>query len=184
MKTHQIRNLAAMAAISAIFAFSPPATAQDNNDNPYFNAVKACQSVPDDAGRLACYDKAVASLVAATEDGNLQLFDRDRVRETRRKLFGFPLPNLSIFGGGNKEKVDIDEEEIATLETTIAKVRGTSRNGWVIETAEGALWEIPSPPMRLMPPKVGQPVEFRKAALGSYFIRINGQVGVKGKRVG
>jgi hypothetical protein len=31
--------------------------------------------------------------------------------------------------------------------------------------------------------KPGDKVEFKKAALGSYFIRINGAIGVKGRRI-
>ena len=38
-------------------------------------------------------------------------------------------------------------------------------------------------PMRLRPPRVGDEVVFKKAALGSYFIRIAGQTGVKGRRI-
>jgi hypothetical protein len=34
-----------------------------------------------------------------------------------------------------------------------------------------------------MTPKAGQKIEIKKGALSSYFLRINGQPGVKGKRV-
>ena len=57
-------------------------------------------------------------------------------------------------------------------------------NGIEITTAEGAVWLIPSPPRRLMTPRAGQSVEFRRGTLTSYFIRIDRQGGVKGRRIG
>ena len=54
--------------------------------------------VADNAERLACFDKAVGTIVAASDSDDLRIVDREEVRETRRKLFGFALPDLGIFG--------------------------------------------------------------------------------------
>ena len=164
--------------------FAAPLAADEKPESSYVTALRECQGKTDPAERLACYDTAVASMVAASSEGEVRVVDRAEVRETRRKLFGFALPDLGIFGGrGDKDKADEEEEEeFTTLNTTITGVR-TSSGSYVLVTAEGAQWQLDEMPARLMKPKVGQTLEIKKGALSSYFLRINGQKGVKGRRV-
>lgn len=179
-----------LATIPAVFALAGlvsalPLMAADTpqaGPNSYIEAVKACQPIADPAQRLACYDKAVGEMVAATDKGDLKVIDREQVRETKRKLFGFAIPDFGIFGSGN-DKTSDEADEVDSLETTITAVKRT-RDGFLLTTSEGAIWEVTEVPRRLMDPKVGQKLELKKAALGSYFLRINGQKGVRGRRVG
>lgn len=53
----------------------------------------------------------------------------------------------------------------------------------ILRTEDGMVWQLDQIPSRLMTPRAGQPVEFRRASLGSYFVSINGQPGVRGRRV-
>lgn len=168
-----------LTAALAAFAFIPsPAAAQDEDRVEYLELLKNCQGEAADAARLACFDEAVSRMLKANEEGDLQVVDRADVRETRRKFFGLSIPDLGIF----KKRDENDIEEIEVLQSVIAGASRT-RDGWLIETAEGAVWQIDEVPKRLMDPKPGQSVEFRKAALGSYFIGINNQLGVKGRRI-
>lgn len=157
--------------------------AQERTASDPFDPLRACRSIGDSTERLACFDRVSAELVAAADEGDLSVVNREEVRKTRRTLFGFSLPDLGIFGGGDKAKAKDEADEIEILNTTITSTRPT-RDGIEIVTAEGAVWAIDNPPRRLMTPRAGQPVEFRKGSLSSYFIRINGQGGVKGRRVG
>lgn len=147
-----------------------------------FDPLRACRAIAADSERLACFDKVSGTLLTAADEGDLSVVNREEVRKTRRTLFGFTLPDLGIFGGGDKAKAKDEADQIEVLNTTIASYRST-KDGIQITTAEGAVWEIDNPPRRLMTPKAGQPVEFRKGSLSSYFIRINGQGGVKGRRI-
>jgi hypothetical protein len=185
---NQNRISAASVAIAAmaIVLVTAPLVAKDDkegkDESAYVAALRACQGKTDPAERLACFDTAVASIVAASAEGDVRVVDREEVRETRRKLFGFALPDLGIFGGKSDKEDPKQAEEFTTLQTTIAAVKGTDR-AIIIVTAEGAEWQLSEVPARLLRPKVGQPVEIRAAALSSYFLRINGQQGVKGRRV-
>lgn len=181
---HGRRQVIPVALACAAFALAAPAMAQDEpaQENAYLQSMRECQSIASDADRLACYDKAVGELVTASEQGDLKVVDRKEVRETRRKLFGFSLPNFGIFGG-NKDKKDDAEEEISAIDSTIVRANRSRTGGWIVETAEGAVWELTEVPKRLLDPKSGQTIEIRKGALGTYFLRINGQPGVKGRRV-
>lgn len=173
-----MRPLHLAPAILALAAV--PAFAQDGDGNAYVEGLRACQTIADGAERLACYDRAVGAVVAANDGGELRVVDKAEVAQTRRKLFGFSLPDIGLFGG---KDTGVEEEAVDMLETTIT---GARRNGdnWVFTTQEGATWEINNPPSRLRPIRRGDSVVFKKASLGSYFIRIEGQLGVKGRRVG
>lgn len=176
------RAVLAVSAALAIMTSAAPLAAQDKPESAYVTALRDCQGKTDPAERLACYDTAVAAMVAASSEGEVRVVERAEVREARRKLFGLAIPDLGIFGGRG-DKPDAEEaEEFTTLNTTITGVR-TGSGTYILVTAEGALWQLDEVPPRLMKPKVGQTLEIKKGALSSYFLRIDGQKGVKGRRV-
>lgn len=179
LKTPPMAKMIAGMAAGCCALGAAPLGAQDNAsvDQPdYVENLKACQTLTDDMARLACFDSAVGAILAANESGDVQVIDKEDVRETRRSLFGFSLPNIGLFGGG-------DDEEDTRFETTIASVRYIGRNSARFTTEEGAVWELNNIPARLRTIKAGDPVEFRKASLGYFFVRIAGQTGIKGRRV-
>jgi hypothetical protein len=151
------------------------ATAQDED---YIAALKTCRAIADEDDRLACYDSKVTAMVSASEAGDVRVVDRDDVRRTRRQLFGFTVPDLDILEGDKQ-----DRESSELLETTITSARQLTRSSWRFTTAENAVWEINNAPARLTSIKAGDKVIFKQASLGFYFIRINGQLGIKGKRI-
>lgn len=141
--------------------------------------LRACRALTASAERSACYDAKVDALLGALDSGDVRLVDREQIRKTKRQLFGITMPDIDILNGDGK-----DEEEISGLfETTIASGRQTGPATWRFTTAEGAVWEINNPPRKIAPIAAGDKVVFKKASLGYYFIRINGQLGVKGRRV-
>ena len=171
------------AAAAAITLVATSAAAQDTSDDKYLDSLRSCQTITDNAERLACFDRAVGTIIAASENDDLRIVDREEVRETRRKLFGFSLPDLGIFGKRDRNGDGAaEEDEFDSLTTTITSVRPTG-SGYVLTTAEGAKWQIDNPPRRLLTPKAGQSLEIRSAALSAFFLRINGQGGVKGRRI-
>lgn len=173
---------AALAALATMTATASHAADGDKAENTYIKGLRDCQSKTDPTERLACYDSAVAAMVSASSEGEVRVVDREEVRQTRRKLFGFSLPDFGIFGGDGDKKDREQDQEFTTLQTTIAGVRAINGK-YVVTTAEGAQWQLDEMPARLMKPKVGQPLEIKAGALSSYFLRIDGQKGVKGRRI-
>ncbi|MXO56371.1 hypothetical protein GRI36_05700 [Altererythrobacter gangjinensis] len=170
-------------SIGASFTLAAPASAQDepgqaNPSTGYVEALKTCQSIADDTERLNCYDAAVGRVVTASDQGEVQIVDAEAIEQNRRRLFGFSLPKIGLFGGAGAEETD------QLLESVITGVRASGRNTLFITIAEGdAVWRITGASALTMRTKVGDPVVFKEAAMGSYFIRINGRTGVKGRRV-
>ena len=179
-RENSIRTTLKLACAGAALSIAGVASAQDaDGAKPdHLDALKACQGIADPSARLTCFDSAVAIMVAATDEGKLRLVDEEDVRKTRRRLFGFSLPDLGIFGG------DGEDDELDMLESTITRVVSVYRDTVVFEIEEGGVWQMSDAPARIIRRmESGTPVVFKKAALGSYFIRVDGQTGVKGRRI-
>jgi hypothetical protein len=175
-------RLPVLLAATVLASLSTGVAAQDNSgagSTDYLDRLKACRLLTDDTARLACFDRAVGEIVSATEDGEVQLIDREDVRQTKRELFGFSVPDVGILKSDN----EADKQASDTLETSITSVRYLTRSKFRFTTAEGAVWEINNAPARLRSVEAGDKVVFKKASFGYYFVRINDQLGVKGKRV-
>lgn len=136
-----------------------------------------CRKLTDDTARLACYDKASASLDQAEQKGDIVVVDREQARKVRRQAFGFALPSLSLF-----EKGETPEElENVTGEVAVASVNGAGK--WTIRLKDGAVWvQIDNNELHRTP-KPGNPVKIRQAALGSFMMSINNGGGFRVKRV-
>ncbi len=150
------------------------AHSQDFSGTPtYVEDLRSCQLIVEERERLACLDKSVSAILDATNSGELRIVRQEQIEQTRRSMFGFVQPKNGLFGA---------KEEIDTLQSQITLTRSI-RGGWIITIEEGSVWQLNNVPARLSAPKTGDSVEFKKAALGSYFIRIDGQMGVKGRRI-
>jgi hypothetical protein len=174
-------RIAPVVAAGLLAAFSVPALAQDNAGaapEVYLDGLKSCQLLTDDSERLACFDNAVSAIVTANDAGDVRVVDREDVQRVRRQLFGFTVPDLDILQGDGA-----DENSGELLETVITSVRYQRDSAIRFTTSEGAVWLINNAPTRLRTINEGDTVIFRKASLGTFFIRIGGQMGVKGRRV-
>ena len=141
--------------------------------------LRSCRAIAATGERVACYDNKVGALLGAVDSGDVRLIDREQMRKTKRQLFGITVPDIDILRGDANDEAEVSE----LFETTIASGRQTGPATWRFTTEEGAVWEINNPPRKLAPIKPGDKVAFKRASLGYYFIRINGQIGVKGRRV-
>lgn len=142
-----------------------------------FEAVMKCRTIADDAARLRCFDEASAALQQAAERRDIVVVDREQVRQTRRSLFGIEGLRLPFFGGGDEKG-----EEMSQLEGVIASAFQNGDGRWVVRLQEGGTWVQVDDNVIALWPKAGQKVLIKRAALGSYMMRVNGQSGVRVRR--
>jgi hypothetical protein len=163
-------------AAGAVAAAAPKA---DKSPPPPagFARMVACQSIKDNAQRLACYDREVASVGSANARGDLVVMDKEQVRKTRRSLFGLTLPDLGVFGGNELPG------EADALETTIRGAKEGPDGKWWFNLAEGGTWVQLDSRDFIVDPAPGQPVRVRRAAMGSYLMNVNKQTAFKVHRV-
>ncbi|QNA85645.1 hypothetical protein G4G27_17880 [Sphingomonas sp. So64.6b] len=147
----------------------PPVRAQA------FQRLVDCRTIKDSAARLACYDTEVATLDAAETSKDVVIVDKEQLRQAKRTLFGLSLPSIKLFGGD-------DDDAVAQIESKIASA-SEDVNGWTIRLVDGSVWrQIDSKPFYRLP-KAGLDVVVKRAALGSYMLRVGGSPGVRVKRV-
>lgn len=140
-----------------------------------------CQGIREAAARLACYDAKVAALDIAEKKQDLVVLDRAQVRETRRSLFGFPLPKLGIFG--DRTEKEIEAEDVSEIESAVRTARSLANGNWSISLVLGSgVWETTTE--LAVSPKYGDKVRIKKAALGSYLGSVGANRGVRFRRVG
>lgn len=170
---------AGLSAIGLAVLVTAAAASQDKKPAqtpPQVNALLACRNVTDSAERLACYDKAAATISDAVAKQDLVVFDREGVRKTKRGLFGFSIPNLGVFD-------DDDQVEIKQVEGAIAGYSYNADGRYIFRLADGTRWSQMDDKVIAVPPRNGEKVVVRRGALGSYILAIDKRPGVKVRRV-
>jgi hypothetical protein len=172
-----------MTAIAASCLMTGPALAKGKqvpNSSPLVTAIDRCRQMTDPTQRLACYDSAASALITATSSGAVAVVDENEVRKVRHSLFGFSLPRVPFFSGDTTA-----DEAQNKIDSTITTVHPLANGYYRLVIADNnAEWETTDSSTNFDPPRVGQKITIVRGALGNYFLRINGQVGVRGKRVG
>ncbi len=164
-------SLAALAIVIASGAAAKDKRETDSTTPPAaYQAVLDCQKITDSAARLACFDRAVGTMAAASLNKDLVIIDRATIRETKRGLFGISLPRIKLFGGN-------DDVEVNSIESTITAAHAARDGNSVFVLADGSRWKQTDG--RFTFPKPGQPITVKRAALGSFIANINKQPGVK-----
>lgn len=134
-----------------------------------------CRSITAADQRLACYDRESAAIQQAITNEDLYMVDREKARAATRSLFGFSIPN---FGGlfGNSD-------QISQIEGTIKSAGRNSDGGWVITLDDGSVWSQ-TDDWPGLDPRPGKKAIVKRGALGSFWLSISGQNGIKVRRVG
>lgn len=138
----------------------------------------ACRTVADSGERLACYDRNAAAFATARDTRQLVVVDREKVRETRRSLFGLTLPRINLFGNGKDD--DADEEEIREVNSTVRSVSVGQFGLYGVTLADGSVWRFTD--QMTFAPRPGDPIKIERAALGSFKGSVKGRVAVKIRR--
>ena len=99
--------------------------------------------------------------------------DRAAVRETKRGLFGLNLPNLGILNSG----ADVDQ-----ITTTITSARMNPTGRYLLVLADGATW-LQIENVGMSPPKPGDAITIRRAAMGSHLAKIKNGPAFRARRV-
>lgn len=137
--------------------------------------LMACRTVADPAQRLACYDREAAGVDQAIARKDIVMVDKERARAAGRSLFGFSIPNFGGLFGNNGE--------ISQIDGTIKSTGRNADGGWVITLADGSVWSQTDdwPGLDARP---GKKVIVKRGVMGSFWLSIPGQNGIKVKRVG
>lgn len=138
----------------------------------------SCRSVADAVQRLACFDRESTIVDAAVARKDLVFIDRERATAARRSLFGFSVPSFGGLLGGD------EKDEVKQVDGVVASSRRNADGGWIIVLGDKSVWSQTDDTPLALAPKAGQKVVVRRGVLGSFRLSVNGQPGLKVKRVG
>ena len=165
--------LAALTLASPLAAKTQPLAAAP--PPKIFTDVIQCRTITDNAERLACFDRSVGTLATAQANKEVYVADKEAMREARKGLFGFNLPNMKIFSDDDMEK------DVNSIESTItAAVAG--QKGYIFTLKDGARW-MQTDGAYIDKPKIGASIRIKRASFGSYFGEINKGPGVRVERL-
>jgi len=161
------------------FGAASSGAAATNDARPaIFQNLVDCRAQQDAALRLVCYDTQVAALDDAETKKELVVVDKAQMKQARKSLFGFSIPKIALFGGGDDDQ---DEDELRVLETTVSGARQMNDGNWRFQLADGVYWRQMEA-KDIFPPKSGDKIKIRRASMGSYLASINGRSAFRVKR--
>ena len=155
---------------------APPARA------PELQAIVDCRALTDRDARLNCYDSAADKLDRAEASGQVVVVDKEQVRKVRKDVFGLQLPSLDIFSAVARKGPAGAVEDIDRLQGVVKTVWRVEQGRWALELETGAVWRQTDDFGLANDPHPGSKVEIRKGALGSFYIKVDGQPSFKAHR--
>lgn len=165
----------------ALICCSCEGMAQQMTSGNVMESLARCRAIAAADTRLACFDAAATAIETAVKAQDVTIVDRQDIRTARRSLFGFSVPHIPLFGGGDRD-AGPNTDDFAELNTTIAAARPMDNGRVELRLAESdAVWMTTDP--MPFPPKAGAKVRIRQGAMGNYFIAISGERSVRGVRV-
>lgn len=174
---HFARGLGACLLASGAVAATPAAPTAKS-----VTALQACRAITEASARLACYDRGIDALTAATASGDVVVVERTEVRKARKGLFGFTLPRIGFLTGKPDNAEDVaDEKELSTV---VTGARSIGHGKWRFTVEGGGLWETVEANIGFRDPAPGKKVLIEKGSLGGYFVTVEKGRRVQAKRVG
>ncbi|MFM2301303.1 MAG: hypothetical protein RLZZ84_1039 [Pseudomonadota bacterium] len=177
------RAIAVLAAGVLFGTFIRPVLAKDaaaggrSGPPEVYTQMLQCRTMSTDSERLACYDTRMAKLQKAEENAEIVIVEKREMQEAKRGLFGFSLPQVAMFGSTSTDD---------SVNELVAKVNRAQRydySRWRLVLDNGSIWDqIDSEPLAI-DPNAGSAIVIKRASMGSYKARIDGQPPVRIRRV-
>jgi hypothetical protein len=172
-----------LSVIACAVFFALPASAQQAP----LDSVYACASVTDSAQRLACYDSAVAGLKQVESSGGFAVVNREQIEKAEKEAFGLAAPTLSALAESARSTAAAPSaEKSKALDRVTFPVKSVSigpdgRYRFAMEN--GQEWRQLD---GIKLPAIGKgpwQAEIRKAAIGSYMLKLDDRTAVRVKRM-
>lgn len=161
--------------LATIFSSHTAYAQQSSTPRPddLIRPVIQCREVQNDTARLACFDAAAASLAAA---GEVAVVSRRDVEQNQRRLFGFNVSALNPFDGADSGN------SLQSISATMTSARDLGRGEWLITLDDGSVWRKTDSVDVLFSARRQYPVTVRRAALGSYMMKVGDTPAFRVKR--
>lgn len=148
----------------------------DAGSSPLLQALGTCRDLAD-TERLRCYDAAVAKIDAAVARKTVVVIDRSELAQSRRQDFGKLRPDRGLPG------LSEDEADVSRIEGVVKAASLTRAGVWSILLVDGSVWRQTDDVQLGREPTSGDKVIVRKAALGSFKMKIGIMPAIRVRRL-
>jgi len=169
-------TILALAIATGAEARSPRSTANTGTPQSVQQLI-GCRSIADSAQRLACYDRQSDALSSAIAKKEVVVIDKARATAAKKSLFGFSIPNFGGIFGGN-------DDEVKEISSTVARVSQDGYGAYVVTLADGSTWYQQDDAQLGLGPERGDKIVVRRGSFGAFYLSVNGQPGIRVKRIG
>lgn len=167
--------LPVLACASIAFGSVALARAPQTGTPAQMQRLLACRSITAADQRLACYDRESTVVGQAIASKDIVMIDKEKARAAGRSLFGFSVPNFGGLFGTNGE--------ISQIEGTIRSAGHNQDGGWVITLDDGSVWSQ-TDDWPGLDARAGKKIIVKRGVMGSFWLSIPGENGIKVKRIG
>ncbi|MDO9610028.1 MAG: hypothetical protein Q7J26_16010 [Brevundimonas sp.] len=160
------RTILPFVALSCVLSSAGAASAQDSkpsHTNDLLSAISHCRQIQQGAARLACFDAAAAAIGDA---GEVAIVSRADVTRNQRSLFGFNVETLNPFSGNGRQP------DLQSISATLTSVRDLGRGVWLLTLDDGSIWRVTDSVEPTFSTRRQYPVTVRRAAMGSYLMKV------------
>jgi hypothetical protein len=159
-----------------------PAAAQVS-DEIVLNIMRECARIDDPTARLACYDNTIRAAGGNPRSipGQMPAPSGSGAVVEPRSVGGFGADDLRT---RSPERFDPGRSGASEVSAQVSQVVERQPGVYLVTLANGAQWLFSESVSRsFSPPRRGDTVEIRRAALGSYLMVVGRQQGVRVSRV-
>ncbi|WP_375286021.1 hypothetical protein [Sphingomonas sp.] len=163
--------------LTAAWGGSAAARDRDAPQPAIVTALAECRAIADDAARLRCFDAAAGAFAAAIDRKAVVVVDAEQVQEQRREQFGerksldLPVPAGTV------------GDEIDQIDGTVRSAQQMRDGTWSLTLQDGSVWRQTDDNPFGREPRAGDTVLVRRAALGTFKLKVANMPAIRVRRV-
>lgn len=140
-------------------------------------ALGQCRAITEDAARLRCFDAAAGQLAAAIERQTVVVVDTEQVQKQRREQFGEKRAlDLPVAAG-------VVSDDIDSIDGTVQSAQQLRDGTWSLVLQDGSAWRQADDNPFGREPRAGDAVVVRRAALGTFKMKVANMPAIRVRRV-
>lgn len=181
MSFTRVRIAAAATAVIALTAVPVPLAAQANRD-AVLNILVECAKIDDPTSRLACYDNNIrqaGGVARNTVPGSVRAQGGGAVAMPNQSPGGFGAETVRT-----EQRFRAPESQVDSIRPKVTAIVAREPGIYMVTVEGGAQWLFTDTvDERFRVPRVGAIVEIDRAAMGSFLMRVDGQQGIRVRRI-
>jgi hypothetical protein len=177
---------AATSAIALAAALPVPAAAQANRD-AVLNILVECAKIDDPTSRLACYDNNIrqaGGVARNTVPGSVRAQGGGAVVVPNQQGGGQGPTGFGAESVRTQQRFATPEGQVDSIRPKVTAVAAREPGIYLVTVEGGAQWLFTDTvDQRFRLPRVGAIVEIDRAAMDSFLMRVDGQQGIRVRRI-